>query len=78
MICEYFPPGNVIGQFKDNVQEQVPQDQQPEGPSDPQVPSGQEDCPQGAVCGGVGRIRGSVNMMWVVVVGIGVGSWGGL
>jgi hypothetical protein len=23
VVCEYYPPGNVIGSFKENVQEQV-------------------------------------------------------
>ncbi|OAL53465.1 PR-1-like protein [Pyrenochaeta sp. DS3sAY3a] len=59
VVCEYAPAGNVIGTFRDNVQDQVPADQQPEGPSDPQVPTG------GAV-GGL-RIGG---LVWV---GLGVG-----
>ena len=61
VVCSYSPPGNVQGAFVENVQEEVHESEQPEGPSDPQVPSqdedenGDEECPQGAVCGGARR-----------------------
>ncbi|KAL5412188.1 hypothetical protein PMIN04_009974 [Paraphaeosphaeria minitans] len=53
VVCEYYPPGNVIGSFAENVQAQVPEDEQPEGPSDPDVPEQEPDakeCPQGGDC----------------------------
>ncbi|KAL1595674.1 hypothetical protein SLS60_009363 [Paraconiothyrium brasiliense] len=55
VVCEYYPPGNVIGSFIQNVQAQVPEDEQPEGPSDPDVPEEEPDakeCPQGGDCSG--------------------------
>lgn len=53
VVCEYYPPGNVIGSFVENVQAQVSEDEQPEGPSDPDVPEQEPDgkeCPQGGDC----------------------------
>jgi hypothetical protein len=72
LVCEYWPHGNVIGAFEENVQEQVPEDEQPEGPSDPQVPEddGEEDCPQGAVCDAGASVRASSFASLVVVVAV--------
>ncbi|KAF2441101.1 PR-1-like protein [Karstenula rhodostoma CBS 690.94] len=53
VVCEYYPPGNVIGSFVENVQAKVPRDEQPDGPSDPDVPEQEPDakeCPQGGDC----------------------------
>lgn len=70
VVCEYWPHGNVIGQFQDNVQEEVPEDEQPEGPSDPQVPDdGKDDCPQGALCGAATQLVGDRLGLVVAIVG---------
>ncbi|KAF2265630.1 PR-1-like protein [Lojkania enalia] len=64
IVCEYYPPGNVLGRFKENVQERVrdepedPEEENPEeeGPDGPEEegPDEEEDepdeCPQGAIC----------------------------
>ncbi|KAH7132118.1 CAP domain-containing protein [Dendryphion nanum] len=49
LVCEYSPPGNVLGAFAQNVQVQVPVEKRPEGEreGDPRVPE-KEECPQGA------------------------------
>ena len=50
VVCEYYPPGNVIGEFKQNVQSQV---------------KGQGgECPQGAVCGAAGTVRANMLERW--------------
>ena len=78
VVCNYYPAGNVIGLFTQNVQEQVDESEQPEGPSDPQVPDDEgEKCPQGGVCGAAGRVgAGGWGVVWVVVsvavMGVGV------
>jgi hypothetical protein len=58
VVCNYYPAGNVVGLFTENVQAEVPVDQQPEGPSDPEVPQdeGRKECPQGGVCGAAGKM----------------------
>jgi hypothetical protein len=58
VVCNYYPAGNVVGLYTANVQEEVPVDQQPEGPSDPEVPQdeGRKECPQGGVCSTAGRL----------------------
>ena len=77
-MCEYYPPGNVIGAFTDMVQEQVAEEDQPEGPSDPQEPEDEErPCPQGGDCSGVGRVRGEMGALWVAVMVACLGAWGG-
>jgi hypothetical protein len=78
VVCNYYPAGNVVGLFTENVQERVSEDQEPEGPSDPDVPDdeGEKECPQGGVCGVAGRVGGGG--MWkvgaAVLVGV-VGVW---
>ena len=52
VVCEYYPRGNVIGSFVENVQEQVPEEEQPEGPSDPDVPEQEPDAPKECPLGG--------------------------
>lgn len=50
VVCEYYPPGNVIGEFKQNVQSQV---------------KGQGgECPQGAVCAAAGTVRANMLGRW--------------
>lgn len=80
VVCEYYPPGNVVGAFTSMVQGQVPENEQPEGPSDPQVPQddGKKECPQGGVCGGGGKVRGEVGALWVAVLVACLGTLGWL
>jgi hypothetical protein len=71
VVCEYYPPGNVIGSFTAMVQEQVPEPEQPEGPSDPHVPEEEDErpCPQGGVCSAGERVRGQrMGALWVAVL----------
>ncbi|KAF2788377.1 PR-1-like protein [Melanomma pulvis-pyrius CBS 109.77] len=73
VVCEYWPRGNVIGAFTENVQEQVNEEEAPgpgpqgpgqEAPAD-EKPKG-EECMQGAVCSVAGRTAKGVGMaMWV-------------
>jgi len=63
VVCEYYPPGNVIGSFKQNVQKRVKE-------------SGKGDCPQGGACGGAGRLGagwGWERLLWVGGLGAVVG-----
>ncbi|KAH8731549.1 CAP domain-containing protein [Phaeosphaeriaceae sp. PMI808] len=60
VVCEYFPGGNVIGSFVDNVQDAMPKNQMPPGPADPQVPDRDKE-------GGVDRNQIS---RWVLGLGL--------
>ncbi|MCJ1281922.1 hypothetical protein MMC26_001245 [Xylographa opegraphella] len=52
VVCEYYPPGNVIGEFGAEVQAEV---------------DGGEQCPQGAICsGGKRSLRGVETWVWVL------------
>ncbi|KAJ4301057.1 hypothetical protein N0V90_003147 [Kalmusia sp. IMI 367209] len=77
VVCEYYPPGNVIGSFVENVQAQIPEDEQSEGPSDPDVPQQEPDapkeCPQGGDCSAGVRL-GSSSVVW----GVGAVVWLGM
>ncbi|MCJ1288868.1 hypothetical protein MMC34_000399 [Xylographa carneopallida] len=54
VVCEYYPPGNVIGEFAIEVQGEV---------------EGAEQCQQGTVCSGEKRsLRGVETWMWVLVI----------
>jgi hypothetical protein len=68
VVCEYYPPGNVIGSFGENVQARVPVDEQPGGPGEPGGP-GQElegkECPQGGDCSS--GVRRGVSLLAVAV-----------
>lgn len=76
LVCEYSPAGNVIGAFVDNVQEKVPQDEQPEGPSDPSVPEDEEEeCMLGADCSGTSGLERSMTAVWVAMLVSFVGVW---
>lgn len=66
VVCEYYPPGNVIGNFTANVQAQIPANEQPSGPSDPDVPEQEPDakkCPQGGDCSGAAAL-GASRLAW--------------
>ncbi|KAH7077432.1 CAP domain-containing protein [Paraphoma chrysanthemicola] len=67
LVCEYYPGGNVIGNFVDNVQDEVPADQRPEGPDDPSVPDEDDEK------GGAARWNGVEKWGWSVVGFVGVG-----
>lgn len=58
VVCNYHPPGNVLGAFTQNVQPELPADEQPaDVPSDPAVPtSDAKPCPQGGVCSAGARL----------------------
>ncbi|KAF1996108.1 PR-1-like protein [Amniculicola lignicola CBS 123094] len=76
LVCEYWPHGNVIGQFKENVQKEVDEDEPDPTPAvtgtvEVIVPSSTstgvagptetgESCPQGAICSAAGKVKGSV------------------
>jgi hypothetical protein len=70
VVCNYYPSGNVIGLFTQNVQERVKEGDEPEVPDD----EGEKECPQGGVCGAAGRV-GSGGV-WRVAVAVLVGSLG--
>lgn len=59
VVCQYYPGGNVIGQFSENVQEKVPESERPEGPKDSRVP---ED--ETSAAAKVGSLLGG----WVLLV----------
>ncbi|KAF1949398.1 PR-1-like protein [Byssothecium circinans] len=86
VVCGYYPPGNVVGQFTQNVQQQVPEEEQPEGPSDPAVPTGTsgagpkpeetaKECPQGGVCSSGWRVAAASGVLWRVVLVVWMGVW---
>ncbi|KAF2645843.1 PR-1-like protein [Massarina eburnea CBS 473.64] len=78
VVCEYYPHGNVIGSFIQNVQTQVSEDEQPDGASDPAVPTTTsgganpsetaKECPQGGDCSGSWRVEGGFGAVWVAVL----------
>ncbi|KAF1965033.1 PR-1-like protein [Bimuria novae-zelandiae CBS 107.79] len=78
VVCEYYPPGNVIGAFVQNVQEQVPEDEQPDGPSDPDVPKEEPDkpkeCPQGGDCSAGVRLEVG-GVVWAAGVAVWAAMW---
>lgn len=59
-VCEYFPAGNVLGQFEDNVKKQSNSDPSPETPGGGHVPVGPGDTGGAAVV-----IKGSTGA-WLV------------
>ncbi|KAF2684655.1 PR-1-like protein [Lentithecium fluviatile CBS 122367] len=67
VVCNYYPPGNVIGAFTENVQGQVPEEEQPEGP---RVSAGW--CLWG---GGEVGWKGSSEVVWVAVFVSCLGLW---
>lgn len=65
VVCEYFPTGNVLGQFTANVLKQLPADEVPSA-SDAPTATGSPSAtatPKGAASG----VRGSVGALWVAL-----------
>ena len=73
MICEYWPRGNVIGAFRENVQERIKESDEPKAPDQPQVPDKPDkpkgECMQGALCSAAGRV--GIEGEWLLA-----GFWG--
>ncbi|KAJ4987798.1 Repressed by EFG1 protein 1 [Stagonosporopsis vannaccii] len=59
IVCEYHPAGNVIGQFTDNVQEQLPSGDVPSATAQP--------APSETAQGGTSRMHSSVGALWVAL-----------
>ena len=82
VVCNYYPPGNVIGSFTQNVLERVEEEEEeeeeeePESPSEPEVPDdeGEKECPQGGVCSAAGSV--TCGGVWKVAVAVLVGLLG--
>lgn len=73
IVCEYFPAGNVVDQFTDNVLEQLPDDEVPsagDAPTATGAPSATAT-PQGAA----GSVEGNMGALWVALVLAFVGSF---
>ncbi|KAJ4337653.1 hypothetical protein N0V95_008282 [Ascochyta clinopodiicola] len=66
IVCEYYPTGNVLGQFTANVMKQLPADQVPSASGAPTATGGPtaNATPQGAASG----MRGSLAALWVGIV----------
>lgn len=60
VVCEYYPAGNVIGQFTDNVQEQLPTNEVPSATGQP--------APSETAQGAASSVRGSVVALWIALV----------
>lgn len=72
VVCEYAPAGNVLGNFRSNVQERVKGD----GDQKEEEKEKEENCPQGSLCSAASELKGSCNMWGVVLVSLIVGWFG--
>ncbi|MCJ1441748.1 MAG: hypothetical protein MMC23_002240 [Stictis urceolatum] len=70
LVCEYWPRGNVIGEFVENVQSQVTDEGGNDTGSDAGGGSGAPDCPQGAKCSAASSVR--VKDLWIAVIVVAV------
>lgn len=68
-MCEYHPPGNVLGQFEENVRERV-SDEGGDAPTATATATGTAT-PQGGASV-LGAAGGSVGALWVAILVAGV------
>ena len=66
IVCEYYPAGNVIGQFTSNVLKQLSDDEVPSASDAPTATGapGATATPQGAASG----MQSSTGALWVALV----------
>ncbi|OSS53856.1 hypothetical protein B5807_01370 [Epicoccum nigrum] len=67
IVCEYFPAGNVLGLFQENVLPQLPEGEVPAASEPPSTTTGQVGGTAAATAaagGAVRRFQGGVGLLW--------------